>query len=80
MGSAVGASAFDHVVDALHGEAFRQLDGGYLYGAHAEGAVALGAEEMDVLVVERAVVMSLACLVFGDARSVLDGMYEVVTE
>ena len=44
----------------------------------AEGALAAKAVEMNVLVVKRALVVALADLVFRHARTVFDGMNEVI--
>ena len=80
MGLAVGAEAFDQIVDTLHLEAFGQVDGRDVDGMEAECTLAVRAEEVDVLVIERAVIMSLAHLVFGHPRTVLDGVYQVMCQ
>ena len=51
---------------------------GDMKAVKAESALTAKAVEMDVLVVERALVMTLADLVFRHARAVFDGVDKVI--
>ena len=80
MGLAVGAESLDQIVDTLHLETFGQVDGWDVDGVEAECALATHAEEMDVLVIERTVIMPFTHLILGHPRTILDDVYQVVRQ
>ncbi len=77
---AVGTDTFDKEIDAFGLKAFWHLKVRDVKAAKAESALTAKTIEMDVLVIERALVMSLTELIFRHARTVFDGVDKVIGE
>ncbi len=75
---AIGTNAFYKEIDSRGNKAFRHVEGRNMEASETEGSLALRAKEMNMLVVEAAMVVSLANLIERYARSSLDNMYQMM--
>ena len=80
LGGAVGADAFHHVVHAFEHEVFRQVYDRYRQTAQTKRAVAAGAIEMGVQVVDVAGAFVGAYRIFQRAGAVVDAVDEVMLQ
>lgn len=76
--SAFGTYAFHDVVDGVGQESIRQINYRNWYIVNAVGLVAHFAIEVNVLVVERMLVLAKTHLVFQAAAAILDSVDKVV--
>ena len=78
--SAVGANTFYEEIDALHLEAFGHRQMRDVKAMETEGTLAQTTIEMDMLVVERTIVVTLTSFIAGNPCSVFDSMNKMLSQ